>query len=169
VRTEPRFTKDIDFAVSVAGDPEAEALVHGLQRAGYQLFELVEQRATGRLATGRLRLAGVAGEPLIADLLFASSGIESELVGASTVENIPDVGPVPVATCGHLIALKVLSRDDRERPNDLSDLRALIRVATPLDLGEARSGLALIEQRGFNRGRDLPGLLAAALRELGER
>ena len=30
IRTEPRFTRDADMAVSVAGDQEAEALVFGL-------------------------------------------------------------------------------------------------------------------------------------------
>jgi hypothetical protein len=28
VRSVPRFTKDLDFAVAVAGDPEAEDVVH---------------------------------------------------------------------------------------------------------------------------------------------
>lgn len=31
VRTEPRFTRDIDFAMAVADDDEAEAIVYSLQ------------------------------------------------------------------------------------------------------------------------------------------
>jgi hypothetical protein len=54
-----------------------------------------------------------------------------------------------------LIALKVLSRDDVERPQDLVDLRALLRVASEEDLESARAALALIERRGYHRGRDL--------------
>jgi hypothetical protein len=36
---------------------------------------------------------------------------------------------VPVARIGHLMALKVLARDDRRRPQDFDDLRALRREA----------------------------------------
>lgn len=60
-----------------------------------------------------------------------------------------------VARTGHLIALKVLSRDDVSRPQDLVDLRALLRVASPAELARARDSLALIGARGYHRGRDL--------------
>lgn len=56
---------------------------------------------------------------------------------------------------GHLIALKVLARDEVTRPQDLRDLRALISAASPEDLAVARQSVALIEARGFNRERDL--------------
>ena len=45
--------------------------------------------------------------------------------------------------------------DDRTRPQDRIDLGALVRVATPADLDEARHGVALIHTRGFQRERDL--------------
>lgn len=79
VRTEPRFTRDVDLAVAVAGDAEAEALIHRLRTAGYRIDTVVEQQAAGRMATVRLRLAR---EPhgTVVDLLFASSGIEPEVV-----------------------------------------------------------------------------------------
>ena len=71
-----------------------------------------------------------------------------------------------IARIGHLIAMKVLSRDDVTRPQDVGDLRALLRVASPTELARARQGLALIADRGFNRGRDLTsemnGLLPSA-------
>jgi hypothetical protein len=76
-RSEPRFTRDADLAVAVANDAEAEALVHLLSGAGYAVDALVEQEATGRLATARLLRAVSARVPVI-DLLFASSGIEPE-------------------------------------------------------------------------------------------
>jgi hypothetical protein len=62
---------------------------------------------------------------------------------------------MPVARIGHLIALKVLSRDDTRRPQDLVDLRALLRVASPEEQQRARDALGLIAARGYHRGRDL--------------
>ena len=60
-----------------------------------------------------------------------------------------------VARTGHLIALKVLSRDDVRRPQDIADLRALLRVASPAEILRARESLAVIATRGYHRGRDL--------------
>jgi hypothetical protein len=62
---------------------------------------------------------------------------------------------VPVAQNGDLLALKLLARDDLARPQDAADLRALRAVATPADLELARETAALIDERGFARGRDL--------------
>jgi hypothetical protein len=101
------------------------------------------------------------------DLLFASSGIEKEVVAsAETIEVFPGVD-APVATIGHLIALKVLCRDDVTRPQDRVDLRALLQTANKDDIGVARKALALVTERGANRGRDLLALLDATLLELG--
>ena len=161
-RTEPRFTRDADLAVAVAGDAEAEDLIRRLRTLGYRV-ESVLERAVGRLATVRITRSPVPQSPVI-DLLFASSGIEPEVVaGSETIELLPGL-PIPVATTGHLIALKVLSRDDEERPQDLADLRALLRAASPAELGRARQALTAIAARGYHRGRDLladlNGLLA---------
>ena len=62
---------------------------------------------------------------------------------------------IGVARTGHLIAMKVLSRDDVTRPQDLVDLRALMRVASSGELARARQSIALIAARGYQRGRDL--------------
>jgi hypothetical protein len=62
---------------------------------------------------------------------------------------------IGVARTGHLIALKVLSRDDVTRPQDLVDLRALLGVASPAELTRATHSLELIAARGYHRGRDL--------------
>lgn len=154
VRTEPRFTRDADFAVAVSGDAEAETLIRGLRAQGYEVTALVEQDAVGRLATVRLALAGDTDGPVI-DLLFASSGIEQEVVAeAELIQVLPGLG-VKVARIEHLIALKVLSRDDEQRPQDLVDLRALLRTATPADVARAREALGLITARGFHRRREL--------------
>ena len=74
------------------------------------------------------------------------------------------IGGLAVAKTGHLMALKVLSRDDTTRPQDLVDLRALLDTASAADLALARHALESIAARGYARGRDLVaamnGLLA---------
>ncbi len=147
-RSTPRFTKDIDFAVAVCDDAASEALIHRLRGRGYTPHEIVEHEYLDRLSTVRL-----IADPLdvAVDLLFASSGIEEEIVAAATsLEILPDLR-VPVAAAGHLIALKVLAR----RGQDLTDLDALLTVAGEADIALAREAVALIAARGFNRGQDV--------------
>lgn len=55
LRVEPRFTRDVDLAVAVTNDVEAEALVHELASRGYTAAMTVEQEEAHRLATVRLR------------------------------------------------------------------------------------------------------------------
>lgn len=118
---------------------------------------MVEQEDTERLATVRL-LGEEEGAPVV-DLLFASSGLEPEIVaGAEALEVFPEQS-IPVASLGHLVALKLLARNDL-RPQDSADLRALVDVAEERDLAVARAAVGLIQQRGFARGRDLDAALA---------
>jgi Nucleotidyl transferase AbiEii toxin, Type IV TA system len=78
-RAEPRFTRDVDVAVAVSDDQEAESLVRSLMAVGYRLLASVEQDAVGRLATVRLIHVSSGGEQgVLVDVLFASSGIEPE-------------------------------------------------------------------------------------------
>jgi hypothetical protein len=42
-RAAPRFTQDVDFAVSVANDAEAEDIVHRLSVRGYAVGMMLEQ------------------------------------------------------------------------------------------------------------------------------
>jgi hypothetical protein len=153
-RAEPRFTRDVDWAVAVQGDAEAENLIHDLVKLGYSVLMTAEQDATNRLATVRLLPPNETAGGVVADLLFASSGIEPELVAdAETIEIFPSLH-IPVAQIGHLIALKVLSVSS-ERPQDLADLRALFNVAATDDLAMAKQAMRLIEARGFARGKRL--------------
>jgi hypothetical protein len=71
-----RFTRDADLALSVANDSEAERVVFCLQQRLFSVSTLLEQETTGRIATVRLRHPN----GVIVDCLFASSGIESEVV-----------------------------------------------------------------------------------------
>ena len=154
VRTEPRFTRDADLAVAVASDAEAESLIAQLRAYGYGIEAIVEQSAVGRLATVRILRSKEARAPVV-DLLFASSGIEREIVAeAQPIELLPGL-TMSVACVGHLIALKVLSRDDVTRPQDLADLRSLQDVASPSELQRAKDSVALITARGYHRRRDL--------------
>lgn len=160
-RAEPRFTRDVDVAVAVHDDSGAETLVRALVFDGYRVLASVEQGATGRLATIRLGCPVGGGDDVVVDILFASSGIEPEIADAAEVMDIVPGLSLPVAVTGHLIALKLLARDDDVRPQDRADLRALGAVAKQSDLAVAREAIALISRRGYDRGRDLSAALAA--------
>jgi hypothetical protein len=120
------------------------------------------------LATVRLVPPGEDAEGIVLDLLFASSGIESEVAAtAELLEVLPKL-KLPVARTSHLIALKVLSRDDVRRPTDLADLRSLIARASREDIQEAEGLLSLITQRGYHRDRDLRSSLQDLLKTMAE-
>lgn len=150
-RAEPRTTRDVDVAIATSSDAEAEQLVHAMLGKGYRLAMAVEQAGAGRLAT--VRLTTKSG--LFVDLLFASSGIEPEIVGSARALTVLPRLRAPVASVGHLLAMKVLARNDRDRPQDADDIRELLGVARPDDLKQARSALQLITRRGFHRGKRL--------------
>lgn len=158
VRTEPRFTRDIDLAVAVPNDGAAEGVVRSLVGEGFLVDTLIEQDAVGRLATVRLRPSSDDGN--VVDLLFASSGIETDIVAAADVLEVLPGLTLPVAQSGHLIALKLLSRDDATRPQDNVDLRALLAVADDDQQRLAATACAAITSRNFSRGRDLISALA---------
>jgi hypothetical protein len=106
------------------------------------------------LATVRLQPA--EGEPgILLDILFASSGIEPEIChDAQRIEILPGL-ICPVARPEYLLALKILARDDRTRPQDVADIQALLKVLKPNEVARARDALELITQRGFHRDRNL--------------
>lgn len=158
VRAEPRLTRDADLAVAVGSDEEAEAVVRSMVADGYRLVATVEHERAQRLAA--VRLARTDSDlSTVTDLLFASSGIEPEIVNvAEEIEIVRDLR-VPVASVGHLIATKLLAHDDRLRPADADDLASLATVATTDDWEQATVAVQLIEQRGFHRDRNLTAAL----------
>lgn len=166
-RTEPRFTRDVDVAVLVDSDGAAEQLVRSLTAEGYGLGALVEQDAVGRLATVRLISPDADGVGAVVDLIFATAGIEAEIVADAEVLEILPAVSMPVATAGHLVALKLLARDDETRPQDAADLRALALVLGPEDRTTARTAVNLIMERGFARGRSLSAMLDEYLHNAG--
>jgi hypothetical protein len=153
-RAEPRFTRDVDCVVAVEGDRDAEAVVHALSAAGYSVVSTVEREESGRLAAVRLLPPSKLSQGVVVDLLFASSGIEAEVALAAEGFEVRAGLSLPIASLGHLIALKVLS-EAPDRPQDVADLRALAEAGAPDDLQLAQRALALIEARGFARGKHL--------------
>ena len=150
---EPRTTRDVDVTVMVANDREAERIAMALRQRGYGYLpeSVLEQTAVHRLATVRfVSSAPTTGETIV-DLLFASSGIEPEVVAASSRMEVLPGFFVRVAQLGHMIALKVLAG----RPQDVADLQTLRRYAEDRDLKLARESLELISRRGYDRGKDL--------------
>jgi hypothetical protein len=100
----------------------------------------VEQDYVHRLATARLVRPKVGASSPLIGLLFANSGIEEEIVRrADRLEVLPG------------------------RHQDLTDLGYLIAAAAEADLGEARTAAVKIQERGFNRGQNLPEDLAALI------
>jgi hypothetical protein len=155
---DPRTTKDIDIAVVTATTAELENLVSKLGSRGYGSPQsLMHMSPTFQLGV-RLTIPSKRSYVIPVDLLSKSSGIESEVVSAARQVEILPATTLSVASLGHMIAMKVLSHNERDRIRDKSDLISLLKVATPTDIEMARSAIVLIENRGFNRGRDLNAL-----------
>lgn len=167
VHAEPRQTRDVDLAVVVSGDADAERIVRQLTARGFRCIEdgpVLEQTTTGRLAGVRLEPPAMEATPVVVDLLFHSSGIEDEIVAAAEdLEVLPGLR-LPVTTRGHLIALKVLAG----RAQDVADLDNLLRFASAEDMAVAHDALDLISRRGCDRGKDLQAVLRRHL-DAGER
>ncbi len=151
VQSRPRFTHDIDIAISVPSDEEAEELIRLFRSNGFVVASIVEQTATGRLGTARLKSRD--GDEV--DLLFSSSGIEPEIIDAAEwFEVLPQV-KAPVASVVHLIAMKLLSRDAKTRLQDELDLTALIACMDDAKAAELEVVLRLITERKCHRQRRL--------------
>ncbi len=117
VHSEPRTTRDLDVAVAVSGDSQAERVIISLRDRGYREYPLgafLERKDMDRMAGARLLAPGEDDHGLAIDLLFASSGVEPEIVAmAQALEVFPGVA-VPVILPGHLLALKVLAGRPKE-------------------------------------------------------
>jgi hypothetical protein len=159
-RTQPRFTGDIDVAVTVSNDDDAEGLVRDLGAAGYRVLASVAHEARKRLSTVRLS----SPERVLIELLFASCGIEPEIVDRAGVVDMTAIGEIPVARAEDLLAMKILSMDER-RLQDRIDAQQLVMFVPTLDWSLVRSDLETITQRGFHREQDLAAKLAKLVEE----
>jgi nucleotidyltransferase AbiEii toxin of type IV toxin-antitoxin system len=145
-RGEARFTRDIDLAVSVDDDPGAEQVLFELGQRGYRVITTVEHDAVGRLATAR----SLDPHGVVCDLIFATSGIEREVVSsAQSIEIFPEFA-VPTATVEALLAMKVLSAV-ATRPRDWGDIQAMVRENPGFDQALVLRLLGKIEARGYAR------------------
>lgn len=163
VRSEVRFTRDVDLALAVVDDAEVDALVRDLSSAGYRPIALVQHEKLNRLAT--VRLESPTG--LLVDLLTASCGIEREVVHRATVVAFEGAGDILVASVEDLLAMKVLAVTPR-RLQDRMDGVNLVLTNPAMDVGAVREALRLIAERGFDRDQDLDAKLDDLLREARE-
>ena len=154
-RAEPRFTRDVDIAVQVVDDDDAGSLILPMRGHGYVAVDLVEQEAIGRLAKAKCLKSGDE-QGIVVDLLFASSGIEPDIVRDAEPLEIASGIVVPVAASARLIATKFLARSPR-RPQDDADIFGLWDTA---DQAVLEKLLRLIESGGFDRGKSLSDELA---------
>lgn len=149
-RGEARFTRDIDVAVVVQDDAEAEKVVFLLVEQGYLVTATVEQEVTGRMATARLRNAN----GIVCDLIFATTGIESEIVQEAELVEVFSKVHVPTATAEALLAMKTLSATP-QRPRDSGDIQAIVLANPDFDESRVLHYLNAINQRGCARGQQL--------------
>lgn len=139
--------------MAVKDDSEAEAIIANLTSFGFRVGLVLESEVEGRLATVRLISEGEI--EIYVDLLFASSGIESEVVERAERIEIFHGTTVKVASLSSLIALKVLSANIKTRPQDVIDLGNLIKAGTKQELSEAFELVELITSRNYNRKKNL--------------
>jgi len=163
--TEPRFTKDVDFAVSLGSDREAELLIKSLFGRGFRMLAQLENKHSRRLLAVRLEVPGFDDGPIL-DILFAASGIECEVVSRAVERPVFPGVPVKVARPIELIAMKLLAMNSPNRRFDRADLAGLLAVVDQPDVEEVRGLLSLITERGWNRDRDLVKDLDELLLEL---
>ena len=138
-------------------DDAGRDIIRSLLRASYGVQALIEQGAAGRLATRAARPAfDDPDRGRCVDLLFASSGIEREIVSPKRSYGVFARLPCTSKSYRPLACLKVLSRDDVRRPQRHVDLRALLQWLRVDEQSTVLTGsLPLIAARGYRRGKDL--------------
>lgn len=152
LRSEPRSTRDLDLVIATRSNRDADSLIRDLVARGYRRLEPDQHRAhraTGRVAMDRLLTPKENVEGVAVDLLFAFSGIEEEVVAAAEPMELTRGHSLPVATRGHLMALKVLAG----RLQDKADFAKLLEEADSRDLMEAELAAELIDRRGLHPNR----------------
>jgi hypothetical protein len=150
LQVESRSTRDLDIVLAATGDRQTDDAVRGLRMRGYRDHPTKPMlfRKDGRLFGVRLVSPALDADDdttAIVDVLTGCSGIEPEVVAAAEVQEVLPRFFIPVARTGHLVALKVLAA----RPQDLEDVRVLLRSMGDAELNLARESLVLIERRGF--------------------
>jgi hypothetical protein len=157
-RARPRTTQDIDIALAVENNEQAEAVVYQLLHRGYQVSVVLNHAESDEMLAVRLippPPPDIADRQLpICDLLFRSSGIEHEVVQNATPAHILKHLVLPTVCIPELIVMKLISVGEH-RESDGGDLYALMKAATPQDLERVPPLIDRVIERGRSRGRDL--------------
>lgn len=124
VYIEPRTTKDIDVVVSVSGEVQADELKDFLLSRGYVSPQLLMHSSPTRRMGWRVFIPSAKEASIPLDILVTACGIESEIVASAfTIEILPGLS-LPVASLGHLVAMKVLSQNSFNRLQNKGATRA---------------------------------------------
>ena len=118
VWAEPRATKDCDL--SVRAEVTAAAIHSALDRAGLEVLRGDLDRAHANGEAIRLQRKGVGEEPVVVDLLFASTAFEIDALRRRTPLRVLGI-QVPVASPEDLFVFKLIAG----RPQDLADAHRL--------------------------------------------
>jgi predicted nucleotidyltransferase len=155
VYTEPRTTKDVDLVVSVSGDPDSEQLRAFLKARGYTGESMLLHALPTFKMGWRLMIPPSNGVNIPIDILSSVCGFEGEIIqAAEKFEILPGV-VLPVASLGHLMAMKIISQNNTDRIQDRADLLALLKAAKELDVSLARGFVARISGSLYANDRDL--------------
>ncbi len=151
----PRTTRDIDLAIVLDTESDQKNLIDQLLKLGFNNKQILMQTEPTQKLGIRLTIPTLTKESAPLDLLYSSSGIEKEVVeSAENIEIFPQIF-IPIATRAHLLAMKILSENEADRIQDILDIKSLLSEATESDIKTAKEALALIEKRGFSRGKNL--------------
>jgi predicted nucleotidyltransferase len=155
VYVEPRTTKDIDVALSVSGEEQANSLKNFLLARGYTNPQLLMHVSPTRRMGWRVFIPSSHEACVPLDILVLACGIEREIVAhAITIEILPGLS-LPVASLAHLAAMKVLSQNSSDRLQDRVDLFALLKRATTSERSIIERALADMSKLEIANGRDL--------------
>lgn len=153
-RGRTRQTIDIDIAVSLSSNEQTQELIDGLIIRGYGVNNLYKDG--NRVVLARLLSSNEESSLVEIDILFNLCGIESEVVDSAEILEVWPMFHVPIASMSALLAMKARCQELPERIQDKADLvNLLIPFSTEKEIQEARKLIKLIEERGFNEGRDL--------------
>jgi hypothetical protein len=128
----PRATKDCDLSVRVLAS--TDALRESLAHAGLDVArgDLARAQAGGEAV--RLRRQGRTDEPVVVDLLFATTPFEIEALGRRRPLRVLGID-LPVATPEDLLVFKLIAG----RPQDLADASLLLDLhGSDFDLARVR-------------------------------
>lgn len=166
IRSVARFTKDIDFAVVVDSDQQAESIIFSLQAAGYSVSSLLERKQDGRISTVRLLTPGAKSSDPDFDLLFNATGIEKHIVESADLLPITSRSKVLVAALGHLVAMKILAHDEVRRPQDMIDIVNLLKISKDKDIKLAKEAVRRMDKLKMSSEKNCVDELKKVLKKL---